>query len=323
MKRLYVIGNGFDIAHGLKTSYWDFRRYLERYAEVFLTIFERTYGFYPYDPEDYHIPKDKQTDVIKRRIETIKNKLWKSFEVSLGNLDESEIYSICDAAAESMKDFEYGGIEDTLNYYFEDQFKFVLELQDYLLKWAKQIRLKNAIVKKTALLYDRIDLFLSFNYTPLLERLYKIDSAQICHIHGGFLPYCNVNPIIGHGNIEVIEQRKQWLKECDDSFDECGASINQAFINFYSRTFKDTSRAICRNLLFFEKMKNIDEVVVIGHSFGSVDLPYFCEIKNGTSQNTLWVIYYHNDSEKNTIEEALNSIGVTNYLTKPSSDFWD
>lgn len=28
MKTLYIIGNGFDIAHGLDTSYWNFREYL-------------------------------------------------------------------------------------------------------------------------------------------------------------------------------------------------------------------------------------------------------------------------------------------------------
>ena len=27
MSTLFVIGNGFDRAHGLKTSYWDFRKY--------------------------------------------------------------------------------------------------------------------------------------------------------------------------------------------------------------------------------------------------------------------------------------------------------
>ena len=36
MSTLFVIGNGFDRAHGLKTSYWDFRKYLEKYAEDFL-----------------------------------------------------------------------------------------------------------------------------------------------------------------------------------------------------------------------------------------------------------------------------------------------
>ena len=31
MPELYIIGNGFDKGHGLKTSYWNFREYLEKY----------------------------------------------------------------------------------------------------------------------------------------------------------------------------------------------------------------------------------------------------------------------------------------------------
>ena len=28
-ERLYIIGNGFDLHHGLKSRYWDFKLYLE------------------------------------------------------------------------------------------------------------------------------------------------------------------------------------------------------------------------------------------------------------------------------------------------------
>ena len=37
MSTLFVIGNRFDRAHVLKTSYWDFRKYLEKYAEDLLS----------------------------------------------------------------------------------------------------------------------------------------------------------------------------------------------------------------------------------------------------------------------------------------------
>ena len=47
MKTLYIIGNGFDRAHGLETSYWDFRTYLKDNAEEFLENLEHIYGFYP------------------------------------------------------------------------------------------------------------------------------------------------------------------------------------------------------------------------------------------------------------------------------------
>lgn len=40
MKTLYIIRNGFDIAHGLDTSYWSFREYLNDSCPEFLQEFE-------------------------------------------------------------------------------------------------------------------------------------------------------------------------------------------------------------------------------------------------------------------------------------------
>jgi len=44
---LFVIGNGFDRAHGLNTSYFDFRYYLEEQDWEYLTCIERMYNFVP------------------------------------------------------------------------------------------------------------------------------------------------------------------------------------------------------------------------------------------------------------------------------------
>lgn len=52
MPTLYIIGNGFDIAPHLKTSYWNFREYLMKYSDGFLTDLENMYGLSPYSGED-------------------------------------------------------------------------------------------------------------------------------------------------------------------------------------------------------------------------------------------------------------------------------
>ncbi|MER2149505.1 MAG: AbiH family protein, partial [Ruminococcus sp.] len=41
LSNLYVLGNGFDLAHGLKTRYWDFRTFLDKNHSEFLTEFEK------------------------------------------------------------------------------------------------------------------------------------------------------------------------------------------------------------------------------------------------------------------------------------------
>ena len=39
MNRMLIVGNGFDLEHDLKTTYWDFREYLEENHLDFLIIF--------------------------------------------------------------------------------------------------------------------------------------------------------------------------------------------------------------------------------------------------------------------------------------------
>lgn len=296
---------------------------MSRYAEEFLVEFEKLYGFYPYDPEEYHIPKDKQKEAIKKRNDALYDFLWKSFEHYLGEPDEGEIESACRSAVEAMKDIEFGGIEDTLNAFFNGQFQFVQELQTYLLRWTKQVRLNQARVKCKALKGNNSDFFLTFNYTPVLERVYGINPSQICHIHGGVPPYCGIAPIIGHGNEERIERYKELQRQCDNVFDEGGSSTNQAFADFYKRTYKDTDRALMQNLHFFSKLHEIDSVEIIGHSLGSVDMPYFEEIKRQVSDDTKWTVYYHSEDEKENLKAAIESIEVSEPIMKPSAEFWD
>ena len=78
MSTLYIIGNGFDRAHGLKTSYWDFRNYLEKYAEDFLVQLENMYSIAPFERLDKRFRKNKE--VQKRRDDDIYETLWKNFE---------------------------------------------------------------------------------------------------------------------------------------------------------------------------------------------------------------------------------------------------
>ena len=58
---MLIIGNGFDRGHGLKTSYWNSREYLEKYEEDFLFQMERMYDFAPFERKDNRNRKNKQT----------------------------------------------------------------------------------------------------------------------------------------------------------------------------------------------------------------------------------------------------------------------
>lgn len=327
MSKLYIIGNGFDRAHGLKTSCWDFRKYLAKYAEDFLIEFEKIYGFYPFNPDQPHLSPKRVREANKQRNNDLYDYLWTSFEISLGQPAEDEIDVFCDSAVDAMSELESGPIEieDTLEAFFNEHLQFVEKLQDYLIKWVRQIRMHKAKVKKTVLLDNQTDLFLSFNYTPALERIYRIKANRICHIHGGIPPYCYKPPVIGHGNKEQIVFHREQQKECEENDDEGGASIHRAFVDFYQRTFKDTSRYLDANWSFFDKIQDVEEVLVIGHSLGDVDFAYFREVL-GRVGLASWSVYYFDPTKQVEMKEALRKIGLKKNkyrLLSSETDFWD
>lgn len=77
MPELYIIGNRFDKGHGLKTSYWNFREYLEKYEEDFLFQMERMYDFAPFERKDNRNGKNKQRQ--KWRDDALYKYLWRCF----------------------------------------------------------------------------------------------------------------------------------------------------------------------------------------------------------------------------------------------------
>ncbi|MBQ8536150.1 MAG: hypothetical protein IJ461_01930, partial [Clostridia bacterium] len=81
---LYVIGNGFDIAHGLQTSYWNFREFLEEHDWQFLENFEKIYGFPQVDVNDPY------TNVTAWR-NYLYDYLWGSLEEKMSLVDTDDI----------------------------------------------------------------------------------------------------------------------------------------------------------------------------------------------------------------------------------------
>lgn len=95
--KVYILGNGFDLAHNLATSYWAFRCYLESKNWEYLVQLEEVYDYYP------------ESDISK-----VRNNLWKEFEYQLGEVD-------VDSKIDDGENFNLGleiednGVEDTLD----------------------------------------------------------------------------------------------------------------------------------------------------------------------------------------------------------------
>ena len=83
MKTLYLVGNGFDIQHGIKTSYSEFRNFLEMHHEAFLANFESMYHIQPLDDTEPWYSEAAH----ERWKKSVLKDLWQAFEEEIGNPD--------------------------------------------------------------------------------------------------------------------------------------------------------------------------------------------------------------------------------------------
>ena len=171
MKHLYIIGNGFDIYTGLATRYSDFRLWLEN---SYPFIYENLQSVYDIDAE-----------------------WWNDFELQLGKLDvnkfvkkftppEKSIDEIM-AEIERRKKLEekYGSdMLPRLDSHCARRLRGMLDVLHYCFeKWVEDRH--RVIINPQYLRIEKEDsFFINFNYTDVLELLYKIPEERILHIHG-------------------------------------------------------------------------------------------------------------------------------------------
>lgn len=302
--KLFIIGNGFDLAHGLPTKYWNFRMYLENLYPDFLYSFEQHYYIYP-------------SDSVEMKCDL----LWNNFETNLANIDEDIIIEDAVNIDMGLEGGDYD-IVDTLREYFRDEYKYIELLSKYLKQWIRTIKIKDVLPLTSKIKYNSKDFFINFNYTSVLENVYHINPMQILHIHGSLHKYTE-EPIIGHGNIQRIENIKAKKERAECDYNEKEMSICTVIKEYYECTYKDVNKYMYK--LYLLDSKNIDEIVVVGHSVSGIDLPYLRYIDTLTKQNLNWMVYYFTSKERDKIEKALIEIGINKerFTLTHCDDFYD
>lgn len=317
MKTLYLFGNGFDLAHGINTAYSSFRVFLSNNHEEFLTQFERMYNIEPLDDSEPWYTAEAQ----KRWEDRVLKDLWKSFEEEIGNPNVDEMLSMAEALTDGMPE---DGIKDTLDAYWRKQYGFSRSFQKYVLEWLETVDTSAVSIKKKDLVGNKTDLFMSFNYTDILERVYGIDN--VLHIHGGIPSCTDIPPIMGHGNKKLITSYREKAGAAQEVFIEWEESIYNAVADYGQSLYKDTEKIILRNDSFFASLSDIDRVVCLGLSFGDVDVPYLKRIEKSVEPTTKWVVYYYNADSLASLKHVFETIGISpRYEVSfvPSDSFWD
>lgn len=290
MKRLFIIGNGFDISHKLKTRYSDFQHYLlKSYPDASID--------YVVVPEEIIMPNgdlsyndDEVVSFLLKIISEAENdgEAWSDLENTLGKLEYDEFFDNWN---------EYGDDNEWHMAYNNEDIASnirgaVIKIKEYFSDWIEEIDISSAKpnVGFKKLIDNNNDLFLTFNYTRTLEELYN--AKNVFHIHG----QQGDELIFGHGNSEDYY---------DDYMSEyTGSEDHMSELQYELK--KDTSTVIQQNKDLFKKLGSVDEIYSYGFSFSEVDLVYIKEIcSQSSTKNIRW---YLNDYDSSKFEEFKDKI---------------
>lgn len=276
MKKLFIIGNGFDIDHDLPTRYSHFQKYLMKTypeaSEEILVI-----------PQSFIMPDGgvsyNDVEVVSFLLYLISEaegwgKKWSNIEDALGKLDYGECFD---------DDFTKGDNEWHEVYrnsdIAQDISGAVRGIKKYFSNWINTIDLSRTEQKKKfrRLINPREDLFLTFNYTETLEKVYE--AKNVYHIHGK-----QGEPLVfGHGNEE-------------DDYDKYITRYigSENYLSGLQMSLKkDTQTVINQYKPLFKMFGAVDEIYSYGFSFSDVDLVYIKEICH--SSPTQGIVWYIND----------------------------
>lgn len=303
MANLNIIGNGFDLYHGLPTSYYFFACYfLKNYEEEYdqlASMYGIAKGMYSHISED-----------LTRGIDD--KGFWREFEKSLGYIDTGWV----EGSLLDDLDLEYSGSPVTLQI---DRPNLVRNIREVLQSWIQNTVDKDEIyqivkcrLKNYYIQFNKDDTFISFNYTHTLEKVYEID--DVFHIHGECRNDNADELIIGHGNdkeilrlqneIDELEYDAPFYQDANNRVQEY--SFEKEILESLRKPVNECEAALVKKLSLFDKP---DLINVYGCSLGEVDIPYIKLIHEKWS-DIKWRFSYYSDRDVEWISEAADKIGL-------------
>lgn len=286
MTKLFIIGNGFDIHHGIRSRYTDFAEWLKGV-----------------DPGVFNAVEE----FIPTCIDARGNQLnaWSDLENNLANFDTDQLIDyggnfLPSYGADDWSDAGHHDHEYELNRVIS---KVSVELHKRFVEWLRTLAIPGATLFPVSAVDPR-GKFLNFNYTPTLQRIYG--ATDVLHIHGSLLDDAS-EIVLGHG--WEPESRELLASHINEDTDTRVAGGYHLIDDYFSETFKPTEKIIERNRAFFESLRDVTEAFVLGHGMAEVDRLYYFEILDFVPKSTQWTIsYYGNGCAR--MAQAANEIGI-------------
>ena len=311
IKHLYIIGNGFDIHHGINSSYLNFRNWLEK-AEP--NIYSQLCDLY--------------------EISTNENKAkewWNDFENMLSEVDLNNyvenvvIENYPDLSKDDFRDRDYHAAENAAS---DELGALIYHVKRTFNAWIAS--LDKAEDSKRIHLIRKDSLFITFNYTRTLEEQYQIPDNQVLNIHG---MVGDDELILGHGKnyAELKEDYEMTLSQPPADLDEeeledwysshydfVTQQTQEVAISQIASLQKDVQQIISDNRSIWDSLAEVEIIHVFGFSFSYIDTPYLSTIINHINTDKVkWEISAFSNRDREKIEAFMDDAGIKDNLWKP------
>lgn len=313
MSNLFVIGNGFDLAHGMKTSFNNFRDYLyinyQKDFDNILCVPELVVG-----PHGEELQSESEVaglivyllNAVAPDDESVTfRQNWNSIEYLLGKLDLKECFDCVEPQYDKEGDRNYFWERNIAEFVCKNMVLAVPQITDFLRDWIYGVELPKLPKRQfQEIINPKEDLFLTFNYTQTLEKVYSCKRENVCHIHGvvtdDFLR--DEDLILGHCG------KKEYASDESVPY-EMGNELQY----LYNILKKDTSKQIDQHSEFFNRVCNthIEKIYSFGFSFSEVDMPYIINLcKLMDTKRMSWGLHSFNSvKERQSFEQKLRESG--------------
>lgn len=261
---LCILGNGFDLMHNVRSSYYAFRDSIGKNNSLRTTL-----EFY-LTPED--IWADFESSLARFNVEAMASSWlvedWLDmFDAFDEDASAASFYMAAEQAAEPMR-----AIGE--------------ELPKRFRRWVDSLTVGTADRPLKELF--RNSKVLCFNYTEFVETMYGVPTENVCYIHGS-RKRRKGRPaeklILGHlpGASDDAYDFDDGRRGPKDPFKRAMVELAQEnaikiISEWDEELTKDSRKIIYEHKDFFDGLGSITAVVTIGHSFAPVDQDYFAAV---------------------------------------------
>ena len=279
-----------------------------------------------------------------------RSNLWRDFESNLSELNREKVFDLLDMQLprvdEGEEGFRYADYFAPLDEISRVVESCTFEMKYHFHRWVNTLHYAKGF-RKRMLPVDKDALFLNFNYTLFLESEYGIPSDHILYIHGNRKDRFG-SLVLGHhsDDKEAFEHwkhknqnRRRYRDVQKDAKGRYFSNDKLAYLAFfhkgdssgnwrlpiryyavdaaeerlegyYEKNFKNTRSIIDAHMGFFDSLRAVEKITVIGCSLGKVDMDYYREIRKSVMDDAQWKFSYHSDKDLKRIKEFCKELRI-------------